>query len=115
MEEKNNIEDLFADSKEYLETKIELAKLQAVEKSSDIAGSAVVGLLLLLFFTMVFLFGSVALAFYLSEKTGQYSTGFLTVAGIYLLIGIIVYIARESWIKRPVSNMIIHQMLKEDE
>jgi hypothetical protein len=51
MEEKNNIEDLFADSKEYLETRIELAKLQAVEKSSQIAGSAVVGLLLLLLFS----------------------------------------------------------------
>ena len=60
MEENKNIEDLFADSKEYLETRIELAKLQAVEKSSEIAGSAVTGLLLLLFFTMVFLFGSVA-------------------------------------------------------
>ena len=63
MEENKNIEDLFADSKEYLETRIELAKLQAVEKSSEIAGSAVTGLLLLLFFTMVLLVGSVALAF----------------------------------------------------
>ncbi|MBK6398641.1 MAG: phage holin family protein [Bacteroidetes bacterium] len=115
MEENKNIEDLFADSKEYLETRIELAKLQAVEKSSEIAGSAVTGLLLLLFFTMVFLFGSVALAFYLSEKTGHYSTGFLTVAGIYLTIGLIVYLARESWIKKPISNAIIHKMLKEDE
>lgn len=115
MEENSNIEDLFADSKEYLETRIEIAKLQAVEKSSEIAGSAVVGLLLLLFFTMVFLFGSVALAFYLSEKTGQYSTGFLTVAGIYFVIGFIVYLAKESLIKKPVSNMIINKMLKEDE
>lgn len=115
MEEKNKIEDLFTDSKEYLETRIELAKLQAVEKSSEIASSAVVGLLLLLFFTIVFLFGSIALAFFLSEKTGQYSTGFLAVAGIYLVIGFILYLARESWIKKPVSNMIIHKMLKEDE
>ena len=91
MEENKNIEDLFADSKEYLETRIELAKLQAVEKSSEIAGSAVTGLLLLLFFTMVFLFG------------------------IYLTIGLIVYLARESWIKKPISNAIIHKMLKEDE
>jgi LPXTG-motif cell wall-anchored protein len=45
---------------------------------------------------MVFLFGSVALAFYLSEKTGEYSTGFLTVAGIYFLIGIIVYLGQRK-------------------
>ncbi len=115
MEEKNNIEKLFADAKDYLETRIELAKLQAVEKSSEIAGSAIVGLLLLLLFTLVFLFCSVALAFYISEMTGKYSTGFLIVAGIYLVLGMIVYLARESWIKKPVSNKIIHKMLKEDE
>ena len=115
MEENNNIENLFADSKEYLETRIELAKLQAVEKSSEIASSAVVGLMLLLFFTLVFLFGSVALAFYLSEKSGQYSTGFLIVASIYLLIGVLLYLVRDRWIMKPISNAIIQKMLKEDE
>ena len=115
MEENNTIEKLFADVKDYLETRIELTKLQAVEKSSEIAGSEVVGLLLLLFFTLVFLFGSIALAFYISEMTGRYSSGFLIVAGIYLAIGLIVYLARESWIKKPVSNSIISKMLKDDE
>ena len=115
MEEKNNIENLFSDAKEYLETKIEISKLRAVEKSSEIISSAITGLVLLIFFTMVFLFGSIALAFYISEKTGHYSIGFLSIAGLYLVISIIIYFVKENGIKKPVANMIICKMLKKDE
>lgn len=114
-EEKNNFDNLFEDAKDYIEKKIELSKLQAIDKGSEIAGSATVGLLLLLFFTMVFFFSSIALAFYLAEVTGKNYLGFLSVAGIYLVIAIIVYLARESWIHTPMTNLFIRKMLKEDE
>ncbi len=115
MEENTNLDKLFVETKDYLETKIELSKLQAVEKGSEIAGTTVVGAMLLLFFTMVFLFGSIALAFLLSEQTGKYSLGFISVAGLYLILGLIVYLARESWIKKPITNLIIRKLLKDDE
>ena len=86
MEKKTNIENLIDDAKGYLDTRIELAKLQTIEKTSEVAGSASVAVLLLIFFSMVFLFGSIALAYYISETTGRYSIGFLSVAGINLLI-----------------------------
>ncbi|MBK6987484.1 MAG: phage holin family protein [Bacteroidetes bacterium] len=115
MEEKNNFENLIEDAKGYLDTRIDLAKLQTIEKTSAVAGSAAVAVLLLLFFSMVFLFSSVALAFYISEITGRYTTGFLCVGGINLLIGLIIYLARESWINKPVTNLIIAQLLKKDD
>ena len=114
-EEQNNFDRLFADTKDYLETRLELAKLQAVEKTSEIASTATAGALLLLLFTIVFLFGSIALAFYISEWTGKYSTGFLSVAGIYVFIGLLIYLTRDSLIKIPVTNLMIKKMLKDDE
>ncbi len=112
MEENNNIEKLIEDAKGYLDTRIELAKLQTIEKTSEVAGSASVALLLLIFFSMVFLFGSIALAYYISEITGKYSVGFLCVAGINLLIGLIVYFSRERWINKPITNLIIKTLLR---
>lgn len=115
MEEPNNIEKLFSDTKDYLDTRVELAKLQAVEKASELVSSSVVMILLFILFATVFLFGSIALGFYLSEKTGSNSIGFLCVAGIYLFFAIIIYISKESLIKKPVSDMIINKMLNKDE
>ncbi len=115
MEEQNNYEKFFEDAKDYLETKVELTKLQAVDKGSDLIASTAVGILLLVFFTMVFLFGSLALAFYISEISGKAYTGFMCLAGLYLILGIIVYLGRESWIKKPITNLFISKILKEDE
>ncbi|MBL0103348.1 MAG: hypothetical protein IPP51_06040 [Bacteroidetes bacterium] len=43
MEDENNIEKLFADVKDYVDTRLELSKLQAVEQGSKLASAATVG------------------------------------------------------------------------
>lgn len=115
MEERGNFEKLYEHAKDYLDSKIELSKLQAVDKGSELAGSATVGIILLILFTMVFLFGSIALSFYLGEMNNSTSKGFLIVAIIYLAIGLIVYFARNTWIKTPITNLFIKKILKDDE
>lgn len=115
MEERGNFEKLYEDAKDYLDSKIELSKLQAIDKGSELAGSATVGIILLVLFTMVFLFGSIALSFCLGEMSGSTYKGFLIVSIIYFIIGLIVYFARNAWIKTPITNLFIKKILKDDE
>ena len=53
----DHFEQLFARGKDYVETRIDLLKLQAIEKSSDVASSMisrlVVGVIFFLFFIVV--------------------------------------------------------------
>ncbi len=115
MEDENNIEKLFGDVKEYIDTRLQLSKLQAVEQGSRLASAATVSFLLLIFFSLVIFFGSMALAYYLGRELGDIALGFLAVSGFYLLIGIVIYVGRNKWINRPMTNLFIRKMLNNHE
>ena len=82
-------EKIFTELKEDISTyaglKLRLLKLIAVEKAAGILSAFSHGiiLLLLIFFTILFLF--VALGLYLGELLNSMALGFLIVSGIYLL------------------------------
>jgi hypothetical protein len=108
-------EDLAANLKEYVNTRIDSLKLNAAEKSSIIVANAVARLIvaiLILFFLML---GSVALSLVLGIWIGKTWAGFLIVGGFYLLLSLIVWTARGKLIRMPVMNSMIQQLFKEDE
>ena len=109
------LEGLTDHVKEYVNTRVELTKLRIAEKTSLIIGNLVAGGIVILFFLFVLMFGSIAGAWALSDWIGKRYSGFLIVAGIYLLFGIIVWIARGRFIRFPVMNAIIKKLHNEDE
>lgn len=115
MEDENNIEKLFADVKDYVDTRLELSKLQAVEQGSKLASAATVGFLLLIFFGLIIFFASTALAYYLGQRLGDIALGFLSVAGIYFVLSVILYAGRKVWVGTPMTNLFIRKMLNKDE
>jgi hypothetical protein len=56
------------------------------------------------------MFISIGGAWYLGEYLQSPSIGFLSVAGFYLLITIILYVNREKWIKLPIINAILKKI-----
>ena len=110
----SKLEELFAHLREYLDNRIAYTKLSVAEKSSKIFANlvAIIVSVLLLFFFVVF--SSIALAFALAKLTGEYYWGFLIVAGIYLLAGIIVWIAKEKLLRLPIMNALLKQFFKEE-
>jgi hypothetical protein len=108
------VEELADTIKEYVNTRIEAAKLSAAEKSSAVIANVVAGLIVVAFFMLFVLFCSIALAFGLGEWIGKTWAGFLIMAGLYLLIGIIVWTARVKIIQLPVMNALIKQLFGED-
>jgi Putative Actinobacterial Holin-X, holin superfamily III len=108
------VEELADTVKDYVNTRIEAVKLNAAEKTSAVIANVLAGLVVVTFFMLFFLFGSIALAFGLGEWIGKTWAGFLIVAGLYLLIGIVVWTARVKIIQLPVMNALIKQLFGEE-
>lgn len=103
------IEDLYDDVKSYVNLRVQHTKLTYVEKGTRIMADLVTNTTVIVCFVLAFLFGSVTLAFYLSEILGSYSQGFGAVALIYLLISIIVFLTKDRFIERILVNIFIRK------
>ena len=109
------IEGLTDNVKEYVSTNIELARLNIAEKTSMVIGNLIAVSVVAILFLFVIIFGSIAGAYVISDLIGKPYTGFLIVAGFYLLLGIVIWVTRERFIQSPVMNTMIKQLLKKDE
>jgi hypothetical protein len=103
-------EGLAASVKEYINLRIESLKMTAAEKTSAVAANIIAGALALFVGLLFVVFASVALALALGVWMGHLWAGFLTVAGLYLLAGIVVWTARGRLIRFPVMNALIRQL-----
>jgi Zn-dependent protease with chaperone function len=109
------VEELADSIKEYVNTRIKLAKLSVAEKSSSVIANVLAGIVVAIVFLLFILFASIALSFGLGEWIGKTWAGFLIVGCLYLLIGMIVWFAREKMIRLPVMNAILRQLFRNDE
>jgi hypothetical protein len=107
----NTIGALFQNAGEYLETRLDLLKLKAISKSSDAASSVVSGLAVVIigFFALVLL--NIGLALWIGELLGHSYLGFFAVALLYIILALIFHKFKDTWVKGPVSTMLIKKML----
>ncbi len=106
------IATLFDKAEDYGKTTLNLLKLNAIDKSADVVSSLVSRLVVI--FTVVFsvLIISVGGALWLGKLLGDAFYGFFIVGGVYAILAILLQVFHLQWIKYPVSNSIIKQMLK---
>lgn len=97
--------------KEYVETRIKLAKLQAIESGSTVAASLIADVAVFISMVLAFLFASFTLAFYLSNVFHAYWIGFGCVAILYLIIALVVK-ANKKKIEKPLANAFIQKIFK---
>lgn len=107
-----NMELLYEKAKDYAELNIELAKLNAIDKTSDVVSSLLSRILVSVGILMFFLFLNISLSLYLGDLLGKDYYGFLIVAGVYLLLTILLNVFRNVLVKVPVTNLIIAKLLK---
>jgi putative superfamily III holin-X len=108
------VEELTGHLREYVNLKIERIKISIAETSSAIIANLVAGIIVAVFLFFFLLFVSLAGAYALSAWIGKPWAGFLIVAGFYLLLGVVVWMARERIIRVPVMNAIIRQFFKNE-
>jgi phosphoglycerol transferase MdoB-like AlkP superfamily enzyme len=107
-----SIETLFERAEDYSKTTIELIKLSAIDKSAELVSSLAARLAIFMVVALFILIINIGLAMWIGELLGKTYYGFFAVGGFYVLISILLYAFRNQWIKTPVSNSIINQMLK---
>lgn len=115
MEEFVKIENLIDHTRDYLNTRVDEAKLALAERSSGVVARIIAVTVVSVVFAVSLLFASAAAAYWLGHSLGRIWLGFLAVAGFYFLAGWIVWSAKERLIRIPIMNSIIHQLFKTNE
>jgi len=114
MEEKATaIETLVEKAETYAKTNIDLLKLKSVDKLSDITSTIVVKIAFVLIVSLITIMVSFGLAFWIGDLLGQTYFGFFAVAVLYLIIALVIYSGRNSWIRVPIKNAVINDFLDE--
>jgi hypothetical protein len=112
MEAKNETPPPIIDQlKEYAETRIKLAKYQAIEGGSTIAASLIAEVIAAMSMVLAFVFASFTLAFYLGKVLDATWAGFGCVAIIYLIIALAVKANKKS-LEKPIVNAFIQKIFK---
>ena len=93
--------------REYLETRIDIVKIEAAESGASAVSSMLSWLIILLVGFLVVLMLTVGTAIGIGYMIENYAAGFFIVTAFYLLIGLLLYGYREKWLRKPFSNVIV--------
>lgn len=111
-EQSGLIETLIEKGEQYGKTTIELLKLKTLDKSADVVSNLVSWMIVVVFAVLFFLILNIGLALWLGELSGKTYYGFFAVSGFYALLAIVFTLFRKQWIKKPLQNSIITQVLE---
>ncbi len=104
-------ESLYEDAGNYLDTKIELLKLKAVDKTTDLTSSLIARICMLVTVMFAIIIFSIGLSLWIGEIVGKVYLGFFIVAAVYFVLALLLKLFKKSWIKEPLSSMLIKKML----
>jgi hypothetical protein len=119
MATEENLGDFYKENKklisDYIDTRIELIKLGAIKTSAKTL-SALILIALISFMALFFiLFLVIAFSWFMADKLGSASLGFLCGGGLFLLIILISIIFRKSLFLNPLIRIFLHASTQEDE
>lgn len=106
------IEALYERVEKYSTLSLKLAKLKAVETASKVATTLISKLSVIVMLILFVLVLTVGIALFLGECLGKAYYGFFVVALFYLIVAIILHFFLHKWIKKPVSNLLISEILQ---
>lgn len=109
-----SVEKLIEKAELYSKTSLQLFKYEAILKSADVFSNLAARLAVIVLIIIFSLFLNIGFALWIGDCLGATYYGFFVVAFLYLFIGILFYVFRNSWIKNPVNNFIIVKLQKKN-
>lgn len=108
------IADFVEEAKQWLLLRKEYAKYDGIDKCVRIFSSLALLFVfaILLFLIMVFL--SLAAAYYIAEVVDSIPLGFCCVSVFNILIMIVFYMKRHSWIERPLVKFLVSILVDQE-
>jgi len=105
------IESLFSQSKDYIDNRLELYKLKLIDKTSGVASSIISAIVLFVIFFIFFVVLNIGIALLIGDLVGKSYLGFLILAAIYAIAGLVLFFKRDKIFKTPVTKLIIGKFL----
>jgi uncharacterized membrane protein YqjE len=102
------LDGILANLTGFIETRVELMKLEVKEDVAKTLAKAAVFIGITLVFTLVVLFISMAIAYKIAETTGLFA-GFAIVAGFYLLLALILWMSRDP-LRKKLEDQFVETM-----
>ena len=113
-EEFKQIESLVECLKEYVNTRVALVKLSIAERISKVASLLISLLLAALIFFLFLVLASMAGAIAIGQQLNNMWLGFLIMAGIILLTGILLWAFKDKLIRLPIMNMLVKALFDKE-
>lgn len=107
------IEMLYEKAEQYTRTSLELYRLKAIDKITDVFATVASRFAILVVFALFFILLTFGLAFYLGEVFGKTYYGFFALALFYAALAIVLIIVRKRWLEDKMNDYIINQIFKE--
>jgi len=99
---KANTEEVQDEAQAYFEKSVAYYKLWGFKVAMKSTTMILKFTLILLCFSMVLLFVSVAAALAIGNYFGSYAIGFLSVAGLYLVVTLLLFLVKDKVIEGPI-------------
>jgi len=106
----NQIETLFQRTEEYVKTSLEIFKLRTLEKTTEVASSAISRYILIMVVFMCLFVLSIGVSFWLGEMLEKIYYGFLIVGGFWAVAGVVIYFFFYKKIKKFIGDSIIRNV-----
>lgn len=95
----------------YLDTRIDLVRLEAQEKAKSIFVSTVHGVALGLLGFLFIIFGSIYLGFVLNDALDSPSAGFGLVAALYLVLAVLFFVGVDKKVFQGVADKLLNNTI----
>ncbi len=105
------LESLFGQSKEYIKNRLDLYKLKAVDKTASLVTAIALGIALFIVFFIFFIVLNIGIALLIGDLLGRAFWGFLILAVIYAIVGLVIFYARDKIFKSPITGLIFRKFL----
>ncbi len=99
----------------YAEARWNVIALQVSDTTANTVTSIVVGIIIGILGLFFLVFASTSLAFWLGSLVDSNALGFLFVALIYALIGLVIFLNRMKWLYMPFLNIFLKKLYKDQD
>jgi len=105
------IDELLEKVAKYGKAELELAKLKALDKGSDIVSASVPSVIVMVSASVFMLFLNLGIAIWVGGLLDNLFLGFFAVAAFYGIIALILHLLMRKWLKKKVADYIIKRVL----
>lgn len=109
---RKTLEDIIGHVETFGKTTIELSKLRSLETSTRLVPLVVARVCVIAMISFFIFVLNIGIALLLGDLLGRSYIGFFIVSGFYLILGVVFRFFLHGWIKKPIGEMIIKQILR---